>query len=352
MRKRDNKVPDENIRKTLDSAANGSFTMKVSVSMITYNHEKFIAKALDSILMQRTNFDYEIVVGEDCSTDNTRNILLGYQERFPDKLRLFLNEQNIGMHRNNEQTLESCKGEYVAILEGDDYWTSPDKLQKQVDFLDKHPECVICFHNVMEFYEDGSREPHPFHENLKKEVFTVEDLLAGNFIPTLSSMFRNGITKVPELFSLLPMGDWPFHIFTALHGKIGYINEVMAVHVHHREGVWFTMAQTQNWVESHKASIIVYDYLYAHLGAKYRPMIARLLHELCHRLAREYEKRGELANARKYAVMAFSRHFLMNKELSKQLVRLYAPMLYKSVKMLQKTAYSVIKKVTSGCSSS
>lgn len=324
--------------------------MKVSVAMITYNHEEFIAKAIDSVLMQRTNFDYEIVIGEDCSTDNTRDIVTDYQKRYPDKFRLLLNEKNLGPFRNAKQTYESCQGTYVAVLDGDDYWTSPEKLQKQVDYLDNHPECAICFHNVTEVYKDGGRKSHSFFCNDRKEFYTVEDLLIGNFIPTPSTMFRNGlIPKIPDWFSLLPMGDWPALILNALHGKIGYINEVMAVHLNHRGGVWFAM--TNNWLEAHKASIVVYDNLYIHLEDKYRPIITHCLHKLCLKIARGYEEKGELNNAKRYAIMAFSKHFLMTNEFFKILMRLYVPMLYRIASTLKKTVYQITQKLTSEGSS-
>src|SRR3712207_1086613 len=104
------------------------FSMKVSVLMLAYNHEKFIAQALDSALMQQVNFDYEIVIGEDCSTDNTRDILIRYQKEYPHRIRLLLPEKNLGMHDNLIQTFKACRGDYIAFLEGDDYWTSPNKL--------------------------------------------------------------------------------------------------------------------------------------------------------------------------------------------------------------------------------
>lgn len=107
----------------------------VSVWMITYNHEKFIAQAIDSVIMQKTNFDYEIVIGEDCSTDRTREIVLEYKAKHPDKFKLLLQEKNVGMMQNFIVTLKTCNGKYIALLEGDDYWTDPLKLQKQVDFL-------------------------------------------------------------------------------------------------------------------------------------------------------------------------------------------------------------------------
>ena len=109
---------------------------KVSVFMITYNHEKYIAEALDSILMQKTDFDFDIVIGEDCSTDATRRIVLEYSRKYPDKIKLLLHNVNVGFISNMMYVLEACTGKYVAMCEGDDYWTDPFKLQKQVDFLE------------------------------------------------------------------------------------------------------------------------------------------------------------------------------------------------------------------------
>src|ERR1700745_2179124 len=113
--------------------------MKLSVMMITYNHEQFIAQAIESVLMQKVNFDFEIVIGEDCSTDGTRAIVLDFQHRYPGRIALILRPRNIGPMWTKESTLAACRGQYLSILEGDDYWTSTDKIQKQVDFLDSHP---------------------------------------------------------------------------------------------------------------------------------------------------------------------------------------------------------------------
>ena len=104
--------------------------MKLSVMMITYNHEKFIAQTLESVLAQKVNFDYEIVIGEDCSTDRTREILMDFYRRYPKRIVPLLRDKNIGAMRNMEATLAACKGNYLALLEGDDYWTCPEKLQR------------------------------------------------------------------------------------------------------------------------------------------------------------------------------------------------------------------------------
>ncbi|ABQ26527.1 glycosyltransferase [Geotalea uraniireducens] len=309
--------------------------MKVSVAMITYNHEEFIAKAIDSVMMQRTNFDYEIVIGEDCSTDNTRNIVSDYQKKYPDKFRLLLNEKNIGANRNAEQTFGSCTGEYVAVLDGDDYWTSPYKLQKQVDFLDNHPECVICFHNVLMFYKDGSHECHVYCPPGQKEFSTVEDLLEkGNIIPTCSKMYRRGLLDhVPHWICSLKMGDWPVDILHALYGKIGYINEIMGVYVIHQTGMWFGIRQ--NWEEKNKANIEVYEKFYDLLESKYKRIIKRILHERHVDVAEQYEDMGKLTKAKEFAVRSVTKYFVMSTRSFKLLLRLYVPALYKLLKSLK-----------------
>lgn len=213
--------------------------MKLSVMMITYNHEKFIAQALDSILMQEVDFGYEIVIGEDCSSDATRNILLAYRDKHPDKIRLLLPEKNLGMHRNFVQTYAACRGQYLALLEGDDYWTSPHKLRKQVAFLDAHPGSAICFHAakaVDEATPGNSFLIRPCRENA---FFTLEDLLRDNIIATCSVMFRGGLTKeLPSWMFLLRQLDWPLHLLNAQHGSIGYLDEYMSVYRIHSGGVW------------------------------------------------------------------------------------------------------------------
>src|SRR5688500_13476797 len=111
----------------------------VSVWITTYNHEKFIAEAIESVLRQQPSLSYEIVIGEDCSTDRTREIVLSYKEKYPDKIILYLPKQNTGMVQMTKKSYSFCTGRYVAWLDGDDYWVDPFKLQKQVDFLEANP---------------------------------------------------------------------------------------------------------------------------------------------------------------------------------------------------------------------
>lgn len=278
--------------------------IKVSIPIITYNHERYIGKALDGVLMQKTDFDYEIVVGEDCSTDSTRSIILEYQAKHPGRFKLFLNEKNLGMHRNAAQTLQACRGKYIAMLDGDDYWTSPDKLQKQVDFLEGHPECSVCFHDALIVYEDGGREPEPYRPS-QKPFSTVEDLLVDNYIPTASVMYRSGLyQKVPDWVGALKMGDWLIHILNAHHGKIGYLDERMAVYLVHAGGVW----STKDWRDHAPALIEMFEALGRHLEPKYRRVVRRILRWRYFSLAEQYQGIDEFSRARACMVKAIAHH--------------------------------------------
>jgi len=149
---------------------------RVSVVTNTYNHEHYIAQAVESALMQKAQFDYEILIGEDCSSDSTRKIVCEYAARNPSRIRLLLHPSNVGGPASFKQLLAESRGEFVSILEGDDYWTCPDKLQKQVSFLDQHPECALCFHNALRIYEDGSRVPVVYTGAGQTRISALEDL--------------------------------------------------------------------------------------------------------------------------------------------------------------------------------
>jgi len=223
----------------------------VSILVITFNQEKFIAQAIESVLMQRVNFKYEIVIGEDCSTDRTRDIVLEYQEKYSDRIKLLLQGKNAGMHKNFVDTYYTCRGKYIALLEGDDYWTDVHKLQKQVDFLEDNPDFAICFHKMQIIYEG---KPHLNHiSNTKqKEITSINNLAFGNYIYTASCIFRNNLHEIPDWFHQCPVGDYPLHLLNAQYGKIKFINEIMGVYRIHEEGTWGNTSmirQREKWVE-------------------------------------------------------------------------------------------------------
>lgn len=117
----------------------------VSVPMLTYNHAPFIAQAIEGVLQQKTNYTFELVIGEDCSTDGTRDIVFEYQKKYPGIIRVVTSDKNVGMKKNSLRTVKACQGKYIAFCEGDDYWHHPYKLQKQVDYMESHPECGLVY---------------------------------------------------------------------------------------------------------------------------------------------------------------------------------------------------------------
>ncbi len=168
--------------------------IKVSVMMVTYNHGKYIEQAIQSVLNQNTNFKYELLIGEDCSTDCTRKVVERYQMDYPQIIRVVRHNKNVGALKNEAELRQRCRGQYIAVLEGDDYWIYPDKLKQQVDFLDQHPEYIGMSHNVKVLGENGEKLPYSlqgFHHE-KEHVYTKENALKFQMIGHLSGwMYRN-----------------------------------------------------------------------------------------------------------------------------------------------------------------
>ncbi len=284
--------------------------MRVSVVLITYNHARFIRQALDSVLDQKTDFDYEVIVSEDCSTDDTRPILFEYQQRFPDKIRLLLSQKNQNDNEVLTRAIDAARGDYIALLDGDDYWTSSQKLQKQVDFLEANRHCAICFHNVQVIYETESKSPHPFHlENsaekisagIPKTVSTLADLVRTNFMATCSVMFRARLfDDFPSWFREFPFGDWPLHILNAEHGDIGYIDEIMGVYRIHSGGVWAATMSRYREYDDLKTVIDALHTFNRHLDYRFDRLIRGELTTLYYRAANLLSNAGRFSEARSH----------------------------------------------------
>ncbi len=215
----------------------------VSICCITYNHEKFISQALEGFLMQQTNFEYEIIIADDCSTDKTSEIIKKYIDdpRNNGRIKYFRHPQNLGMMQNFVFALQQCTGKYIALCEGDDYWTDTYKLQKQVEFLEENPEFNLCFHKV--FYVDANGNEMPFNDyNAEtKEITTFDDLAKGNYINTCSTLLRtNELIKSPPNFVKNSMpGDWVINLLAVgKKGMIKMMNERMAAYRIHSGGIW------------------------------------------------------------------------------------------------------------------
>jgi glycosyltransferase involved in cell wall biosynthesis len=230
----------------------------VSVCVQTFQHKDFIGKCLDSILRQKTDFPFEIIVGEDDSTDGTREICTEYAQAHPSLIRLFLRSEKDKVYLFGSKTgrfnfisnLRAARGKYVALIDGDDYIVDDYKLQKQVGMLEQNNELSVCFHQV--YIEDMRKASQ---RNRKTElhvsqypslptyptVFTLQDEVRENLIAMSSCMFRRScIDPVPDWFWQVPMIDYPLHLHNAKQGKIGYLPDPMTVYVVHNESMWST----------------------------------------------------------------------------------------------------------------
>ncbi|MFV9484350.1 glycosyltransferase [Christiangramia sp. ASW11-125] len=203
----------------------------VSIFLLTFNQEEFIGQTIESILGQQTDFKYQLVIGEDCSSDNTRQICEKYARENPNKIKLLPSEVNHGLIKNFIRTYKQCNGKYVAICDGDDYWNDPFKLQKQVDFLEANPDFGIVFTSFKLLFPDGRM----FEKDYSKqaEITNFEELILGNYICSATAVFRNkkNINDFPGWLDTCPYGDWPLYLWTTKKGaKIKYLDEVTAVY--------------------------------------------------------------------------------------------------------------------------
>ncbi len=199
--------------------------------MLTYNQEDFIGQTIESVLAQKTNFNYQLVIGEDLSSDSTRAICEKYANQFPDKIKLLPSLERLGLINNFIRTIKECDGKYIAVLDGDDYWTDPFKLQKQFDFLESHPDYSIVYTGLRNLFPSGEVQEKRWPEI--KGPLTFDDLIFGNFIPSVTAFYCNKqfTVEIPSWTDQFPYGDWPIYLWLTRNGdKIGYIDEITGVY--------------------------------------------------------------------------------------------------------------------------
>jgi glycosyltransferase involved in cell wall biosynthesis len=276
--------------------------VKVSICVIAYNHELFIAQAIESVLMQKADFIYEIIVGEDCSTDCTRRIVEDYRKKYPETITVITSDYNVGGSENFIRVLKACKGEYIAYLDGDDYWTDDKKLQKQVDFLDrdKMKRFIGCFHNVYSLHLDGSMNKN--NKYMSNHVKTQRGLLFGH-IPHLSAtMFRNNLNE--NTFHILKTHgalDWLLHILNAEYGDYGYIDEAMSVYRININGAYTSLSLQKRGIDNISWMEKINSILHYRYNKEYRKRIARI----AYRVADISENLSDWRIMRRYVVKAF-----------------------------------------------
>ncbi len=268
--------------------------MDVSVVLLTYNHERFLAQAIDSILAQRTRGPFELLISEDCSTDRTREVIRRYLTQHPGRIRVFHSESNLNSNEVTLRALRAARGRYVAFLDGDDYWTSDEKLQRQVDFLDAHPECAMCFHNAVVFRDDGTAPPRQFTRSTLPAVTELPALLADNYIAGCSAMVRRDLlTGLPAWYENAPFGDWPLYVLAAQHGSIGFLPDTMGAYRLHERGLWSSsprLTQLEGLVGFYKS-------ISAQLGVPYRRYTSTLLAARYFELGVLHQEAGRHADA-------------------------------------------------------
>lgn len=211
----------------------------LSVALIVYDHEQFLEDAFEGIFMQQVDFDYEVVVSNDCSTDNSQAIIDLWKAKHPETIRLIDNPTNLGMHKNWEKCMRTCSGKYVALLEGDDAWISPNKLKLQVDFLEKNPDFGMTATNAkVELV--GQSAQHPDYADHSEGKYGIPDLLENQFIPTCSVIFRaEWLPKnFPKYYYTSPMVDYLVHLMILQKGPMYYFNQVTSVYRLHGSGEW------------------------------------------------------------------------------------------------------------------
>jgi glycosyltransferase involved in cell wall biosynthesis len=284
-------------------------TPKVSVAITSFNSADWLPRALDSVLEQRTNFPIEIVVGDDCSQDATIRIAHSYRERYPNVVRVFERNNNVGIQRNYYETFENCRGKFIAWLDADDYWTDPDKLSIQVETLESDPTIMLCGHYTREVTADG-RVNRERVTSIPPGRYGVDEILRHNLMTPAAVMFRSGIHRKlpPWYFDLPSLSDWPIWVLAALAGDIVLIDRIMA-----------DCMLTPN--SSFMSKSLVFRY---RMVAEFYEQVESIVPSKWHRLVRaekgkQYEsiayflrKDGDFAASRRAAVKAFSSPALMD----------------------------------------
>jgi glycosyltransferase involved in cell wall biosynthesis len=223
---------------------------KISVIVTAYNHEKYIAQCLDSIIMQKGYFDLEVILGDDCSKDTTRKIMMEYSEKYPGLFVLLPPQANLGIPHNIKRCLKACSGDYIAFCEGDDYWTDSYKLQKQLDFMESHPAYSLCFNAIVIYREESNRfETHFDQLHMVNDTLTIEDLIEHNAIGNFSCcMYRTiDIQALQNKLFDIPMADWLFNMACGQIGKIGFIRDWMSVYRIHDNGAWSSISRGEQY---------------------------------------------------------------------------------------------------------
>jgi glycosyltransferase involved in cell wall biosynthesis len=237
----------------------------VSVVTITYNHGPYIRRCIEGVLMQKTSFPFEFIIGEDCSTDGTREIVLDYAKKYPGIIRAITSEVNVGSLENINRANSACQGEFIAFCEGDDFWIDPLKLQKQYDAIIKYEATLVAHGTFVIFYQNGKKDNEAKIRRARdgSGFLDIKEILEGKALFHTSSFFlRSDILKnLPDWYFLSPAGDLPIKVVSANSGKIYYVDEIMSVYRKGTSGSYTdqklkSIVQKDGWRSNHEKEFI------------------------------------------------------------------------------------------------
>lgn len=235
----------------------------VSIWCLTYNHELYIRDAIEGFLAQKTSFGYEIIIHDDASTDKTAEIIREYEQKYPNLIRGIYQEEN--QFGKNQPSIEwilelekqNCKGKYIALCEGDDYWIDAQKLQLQVDYLEAHPECIMTVHDTIDMdyknYTVNSRSIFAKDCTIPPNMIIMQDIL----IPAASIMHRKELLLMDKPFLNMGIGDFPMELFALTKGEVYYFSRIMSVYRYRHQDSWTTtITEGQNLYFIHNILMI------------------------------------------------------------------------------------------------
>jgi glycosyltransferase involved in cell wall biosynthesis len=222
--------------------------IQVNVLLVCYNQEKYIAQALESILMQRFDGDLNLVIADDASQDKTMDIIRSFEAKSPIPFVFLPEEANLGIFHNYRRAFAACKGDYIAVMEGDDYWLEPDRIQKHVDFLEKHQDCVMSMNRLNNLYQEQGQfvaQKWPYKEDF--QYISSRMLAMGNLLGNLSAcVFRNNVVKKlkPEIFDI-NTADWMLGLALGQWGYIAKLKDLSSVYRISQSGLWSKKTKKQ-----------------------------------------------------------------------------------------------------------
>jgi len=271
--------------------------MKLTVAVLAYNQVQFVRQALDSVLAQQTEFDFDIVISEDCSTDGTREIVREYAAEHPNKIHLLMSTFNAGDFRVIEELYKSARGAYIALLEGDDYWTSPHKLQKQVEFMEENQQYSICWHYQEHVDSQGLRMPDQVAHSSKLS-WSVEDILQHYPIQTSSVVLRRSmLPALPDWLNKCPFRDYPIFVLCMQNGPGGYLDESLGAYRIHAQGFSSCLDDVTLKLLCQRT----YKQIYLHLAPVQQVLVAKLFARKWASVAMLQSLSGDLAACRETA---------------------------------------------------